>query len=147
MVSFEAFAAELKAFDGRRAIINEIRKDLRKSLPPLRRAVRQRALTILPSENGLNAWVAKSTFSIRFRDTGRSAGIKVRVSRKNTKGKADLKRLDDAGRVRHPLHGNRKYWYTQTVPAGFFSDEWDGVQWEKIADDAMDRALDQIREG
>ncbi len=146
-VSFEQFANELKAFDGRKEIINEIRRDFRKGLPPFLRLVRASALAKLPSEGGLGAWVAKSRATIKFRDTGRSAGFKVKMSRKNVADRADLKRLDEQGVTRHPLYGNRGFWYAQQVVAGFFTSVWDAADWEQRADAAMDRALEKIRRG
>ena len=45
----------------------------------------------------------------------------VRVIAASKKGKSvDLNALD-AGRVRHPLFGNRRHWYQQSVPAGWFT--------------------------
>ncbi len=147
-VSFEEFADELRAFNDRREVINEIRKDLRKPLPELREKVRANAIATLPSRGGLGAWVARARFSVRFQDSGRSAGVRVKVSRASGDGdKADLKALDDRGRIRHPLWGNRGHWYGQSVAAGFFSRVWDKQRWVDTVDDAFDRALDKIRGG
>lgn len=149
-VSFEQFAAELRAFSGRRAITNEVRKDLRKPLPKLRKEIRRNAMGTLPGTGGLNRWVAGAALRVRLRDSGRSAGISLKLSRKAGDGdKADLDALDRLGLVRHPLYGNRRYWFPQNVPSGFFTDVWDVEKEEFIAtaDAAMDRALDQIRRG
>ncbi len=147
-VSFEEFADELRAFNDRREVINEIRKDLRKPLPDLRSKVRANAIATLPSRGGFGAWVARARLSVRFQDGGRSAGVSVKVSRVAGDGdKADLKALDDTGRIRHPLWGHRGHWYGQSVASGFFSRVWDRTQWVRIADDAFDRALDKIRRG
>jgi len=146
-VSFEQFAAELKAFDGRREIINEIRKDMRKPLPELRKKVRAAAIAMLPARGGLGKWVAASKFTVRFKDRGRSAGVTVKVSRKTEKDRAALDPLDLQGRVRHPLYGNRKYWFSQQVAALFFTGPWEQMDWPGIAEKAMDRALDKIRRG
>lgn len=146
-VSFEQFAAELKAFSGRGEIINEIRKDMRKPLPELRKKVRAAAIAMLPARGGLGRWVAAAKFSVRFRDSGRSAGISVKVSRKTEKDRAALDPLDTAGRVRHPLYGNRRHWYPQQVAALFFTGPWEQMDWVGRADRAMDRALDKIRRG
>ena len=147
MTSFEEFARELRAFDGRREVVNEIRRELRKPLPELRTAVREGAVEILPKRGGLGAWVAKSLFSVQFRDAGRSAGIRIKVSRKNTKGKADIRSLDETGSLRHPLFGNRKKWYPQVVAARWFTETWEKFsdEWVKAADDALDKALEKIR--
>ncbi len=147
MVSFDEFANELRAFDQRKEVVNEIRRELRKPLPELRKAVRANT-SILPG--GLAAWVAKLTISVRLRDTGRTAGIRLKLSRKAGDGdKAELDKLDRHGRVRHPLYGNRGHWYDQAVPPGFFTKVWERFRpvWIQAADDALDRALDKIRRG
>lgn len=153
MTSFEEFAAELRAFEGKKEIVNEIRRELRKPalLADLRKRVRWNAVGVLPTRGGLNAWVAKAPLSIQFRDSGRTAGLRVKMSRKKGKGKgkAELERLDDAGAVRHPLFGDRRHWFAQQVASKFFSNVWDQYsdRWIKAADDAFDRALDKIRRG
>ena len=147
-VTMQQFAAELKVFDGRRAVINEIRKDLRKPMPAFRTKVRASANAKLPSTGGLGAWVASSSIRISFRDAGRTAGVHIKMGRKSGKGQAELDKLDLAGLVRHPLYGNRQYWFPQkTGGAGFFTDVFERTEWEQIADQAFDRALDQIRNG
>ncbi len=146
-VSLEEFARELRRFDDRRRVVNELRRELRKPIPKLRTAVRANAIATLPSSGGLGAWVARAGFSVRYREIGRAAGVRVKVSRKAIGHKADLKRLDDAGRIRHPLYGNRKHWYPQSVTPRFFTKVWDRTEWLKHVDEAFDRALDEIRRG
>lgn len=146
-VSFEQFANEIRAFDNRREIVNEVRKDFRQGIPPLRKKVRANAIAMLPARGGLGTRVAKAAFSVVFKDRGRSVGLKVKVSQKSGKGKAELDRLDRAGAVRHPLYGNRKHWYSQVVAALFFQTAWDQAEWVERADKAMDRALDKLRRG
>ncbi len=148
MVSMEEFASELRNFEGRREVLNELRRELREPVPELRAAVRENAKATLPARGGLGAWVAKANLTVRVKDAGRSAGIRLKLSRKSTKDKADLQRMD-AGRIRHPLYGNRKHWYPQSVPAGFFSAVWSamGDRFVKSADGAVDRAFDKIRRG
>jgi hypothetical protein len=144
----EEFAAELRAFDGRREVVNSIRRELREPLPELRKDFRANAKAILPGSGGLGAWVASARITVRFRDAGRSAGVSIKVSRKAGDGdKADLKALDDSGAIRHPLYGNRGHWYGQSVPAGVFTSVWDGTRWLERVDAAFDRALDEIRGG
>lgn len=146
-VSMEEFAAELRAFSGRGEVVNELRKDLRKPIPKLRAEVRAHAVRILPHRGGLGAWVAAAKFTVRFKDSGRSAGVSVRVGRKSKGDKSDLDGLDRTGTVRHPLYGNRSEWFGQKVPPGFFTEMWDKQEWLAIADQAFDRALDKIRNG
>lgn len=151
MVSFDEFTAELKAFEGRKEVLNEIRRELRKPalLADLRTRVRWNAIAVLPSGGGLGAWVAKARMSIQIRDSGRTAGIRVKLGRKSGKGKAALEGLDNTGRVRHPVYGDRRQWFGQQVASRFFSNVWDQYadRWITAADDALDRALDKIRRG
>ncbi len=149
-VSFEEFANELRRFDQRRVVLNALRRDLRKPLPAVRRAVRANAMATLPNANGLAAWVARAAIRIQVKDVGRTAGIRVKMGRKSQDGdKADLDKLDRHGRIRHPLHGNRAHWYDQPVPPGFFTKAWERKRDDfiKAADDALDRALEVIRRG
>lgn len=48
-----------------------------------------------------------------------TVGIRVVAFAKSGKG-VDLDRLD-RGRLRHPLFGNRRHWFEQPVPPGWFS--------------------------
>lgn len=149
-VSFEAFAREIRAFDDRRTVINTIRRDLRKPIPAFRKEVRASAIDTLPSDGGLNRWVARARMTVRLRDRGRSAGVSIKLSRKAGDGdKADLRKLDAYGELRHPLHGHRGHWYRQVVPEGFFDRPWEAFRPKFIetCDDAFDRALEVIRRG
>lgn len=49
--------------------------------------------------------------------TGHNISLKWRQRLKGT----DYQALN-RGRLRHPLFGNRKFWYNQPIPAGFFTD-------------------------
>lgn len=148
--SFEQFADELRSFSDRRTVINTVRRDLRKPIPALRREVRASAMATLPSAGGLNAWVARSSMTVRLRDRGRSAGVTIKLSRKSDDGdKAELNILDITGGLRHPLYGHRGHWYGQRVPKGFFDRPWEAFRPDflKTCDDAFDRALEVIRRG
>lgn len=146
-VSFEQFARELRAFDGRRVILKELRREVREPLPEFRRDVKKYARANLPAGGGLGAWVAALRITMSVRDRGRTAGIRLKGSRKSTKNLADLKRLDGQGRLRHPLYGNRGHWYQQQVEPGFWTIPFTGIGWVDRADRALDRALEVIRRG
>lgn len=153
MVSFEEFANELRSFNARSEIVNEIRREMRKPLPELRSEVRSSAASTLPSSGGLAAWVAKATMTVRFKDTGRAAGLRLKLSRKAGDGdKADLDALDRTGKLRHPVFKRaraRERWVGQQVTPGFFTKVWERYRpkWVEAADAALDRALDKIRNG
>lgn len=147
MTTIDEFARELKAFDDRREVVKALRTSLRKPLPPVRKAIKGRALATLPRSGGLNAWVAATRVSAQLKTSGRAAGIRLRGSRKSGKGKADLARLD-AGTTRHPSWGRRGpgQWHTQSVTPGFFTNPATEVeQWRTAALDALDTALRTIR--
>lgn len=148
-VSFDEFARELRSFDDRRVVVNELRKGLRKLLPPTRKAVKARALATLPKSGGLNAWVAATRLTAIVRTTGRRAGITIKGSRKSTKNKSDMTAID-RGRVRAPAWGHRTAasWHTVLVRPGFFTEPaTDDTRLREAAEAALDHALDQIRRG
>lgn len=148
--SFEQFANEIRAFNARKDVVNALRRDLRKPVPELRRDVRASATSTLPAAGGLGAWVARARVTVKLKERGRSAGIRIKVSRAAGDGdKADLDKLDRYGETRHPLHGNRNHWYPQKVAAGFFTKPWDAFRpkFIKVADESVDKALDVIRRG
>lgn len=149
-VSPSEFARELRTFAARGDVVNECRRDIRKEVPPLRKDIRESAVSSLPHRNGLGAWVAKAGVTVRYKSSGRTAGFSLKVSRKAGDGdKADLKSLDDTGGVRHPLFGNRSKWYPQQVRPGYFTRVWQkrGNDMISTVDQAMDKALDKIRRG
>lgn len=148
-VSFEEFARELRAFDDRRVVVREMGKELRGLLPPLRTAIRSHALEILPKEGGLNAWVASARITLSVKTSGRRVGVIVKGSRKSLKGQSDLDAID-RGRVRAPSWGRRwrGQWHTQAVPPGWFTEPAaDETRLRDACDQALDRALDEIRGG
>jgi hypothetical protein len=102
-----------------RVIVNNMAKEIRRAVPPVRAAVRANAVAILPRRGGLGAWVAKTRVTARIRRSASNAGITF-VGGKNSKGKrSDLKRMD-AGQTRHPTFGHRP-WVAQSVTPGFFT--------------------------
>jgi hypothetical protein len=148
-VSLTEFAAELRAFTERRAVVKRLSSDLRKLLPPVRRAVRQRALATLPSGGGLNEWVAAARVTLRIRASGRTVRAIVKGNRNSARNQSDLNAID-RGRVRAPSWGRRGpgQWHTQAVPAEWFTGP--ATEWETLraqADAAFDAALDEIRRG
>jgi hypothetical protein len=148
-VSAEQLARELRAFDGRREIVKALRRALTRQARPAVKDVRAHALAILPSSGGLGAWVAAARIGVRISYAGRTAGVRVRGSRKSMNDKSDLARID-AGSVRAPTYGRRGRgdWHVQAVPAGWFTDPLsNNEQWRSGADAEIDKALDQIRAG
>lgn len=89
---------------------------------PLRAEARRHAVAILPRRGGLGAEAARSPMPISF-SASKSRGVRVRIDARPGRGKGGLSdpAAVDRGRLRHPLFGDREQWYTQAVPAGWFS--------------------------
>lgn len=148
-VTAEQLAAELRAFDGRRAVVQAARRGITRALPGVRKAVRAHALEILPSGGGLNQWVAAARLAVRISYASRSAGIRLRGSRKSIADKSDLAGID-AGRVRAPSWGHRTAaaWHTQTVTPGWWTDPVSAdAGFRDHVDRTVDEALEVIRRG
>lgn len=151
MGSLSSLINDLKTYEAKKQVLKELRKEVRKPLPGIRRAVKAQALAILPKSGGLNAWVAKARVTLDFKlRSATSAGIKLKASRKSIKDKSDLTRIDK-GRTRAPAWGHRTKasWHSQSVTPGFFTTPvTDSVdEFKQIADTAIDKATEVIRNG
>lgn len=104
-----------------RTIVNEMTKEIRRAVPPIRAAVKQNAITYLPKRGGLNRWVASAKVTAQVRRGASNAGITVVDGRNSARKRTDMKRIN-AGSTRAPLYGNRGHWYPHTVRPGFFDD-------------------------
>lgn len=150
-VDMKTFVRELKAFDGRREVVKAMRRQIRKPLPAVRKSIKAHAVSILPSSGGLGKWAAASkiTATIRYA-SARSAGVRLRGSRKSAKDKSELSGLN-AGQVRAPTWGRREgagSWHAQSVKPGWFSDPvQESDEWRAQIESAVDSAFDKIRRG
>lgn len=147
--SLDALIADLKRFDGRKEVVKQLRAEIRKPVPVVRKAIRARALATLPKGGGLNKWVAATRISAQIKLSGRSAGVRLKGGRNSTGGRSDIRSID-RGRLRAPTYGHRgrKAWHTQKVTPGFFTKPTTETdEWRKAALAAVDKALDTIRRG
>jgi hypothetical protein len=129
-----------------RTIVNEMSRDIRRAGPPIRRAVRDRALAILPHRGGLNRWMARASVRVAVRRSRDSAGVHIVVGRNSVHGRSATK-LIDAGMVRHPSWGRRDAWHLQHVRAGFATHavDSDGAdEFRRLVEEAVDRALRRV---
>lgn len=146
-IPLSQLVAQLKAYPARNEFVKQFRKDIRKPVTPIRRAVKARAKAILPSGGGLGAWVARLSVTSKVYLGSKRARIQVKGSRKNATDKAWLTRID-AGSVRHPTWGRRgkDAWHTQSIPSGFWSDPLEEKDhWQKHVEDAVNRATEVLR--
>lgn len=129
-----------------RTILNEAAKEIRAAAPNLRAAIRDNAVAILPKRGGLNRWVAAASIRVRVLRSGRKAGISLVVGRDSVHGRTDIARID-AGVTRHPLWGQRRHWYPQTVTPGFATDVMNHEAADVLraaGDAALDKAIGQV---
>lgn len=109
-----------KLGDGR-TIPNKMAKEIRRAVPPIRKAIKAHEIEILPHRGGLGRWVASGGIRASVRRGARTAGISLVQGRNSRGGRSDLRKID-RGMVRAPAWGNRKAWHLQHVPAGAFTD-------------------------
>ena len=152
MDSLEKLIRDLRTFDRRKEVTNQLAREIRQPVPELRKLIRARALATLPGRGGFGAWVSKLSVTGRVKLQGRAAGVKLVGRRRGFKDqnpKVDLRRID-AGRARHPSWGRRREadWHVQRVNAGFFTlPGKDRRRWRKAVLKAVDNALVVIRRG
>lgn len=142
-------AAELRAFDGRRALVQAMRRGLTRAVPAVKAKVKAHAIDILPSAGGLGRWAAAARVNVKISYASRSAGVRLQGSRKSIGDKSDL-RAADSGRIRAPSWGQRTAasWHTQAVAPGWWSTPLDESQdFRDLAEQEIDRALEVIRRG
>ena len=132
-------AKTLKAA-GTKEMRTRIRKIMAEETKPLRKKIKKSAIDTLPSRRGLNKWAASMPAqNTDFRE--RSAGVRIRMSKKGH----DLEALN-RGRLRHPLFGNRKFWYQQSIAEGFFTNpiEEDGDALKARIAEAIDAYVKEL---
>lgn len=94
----------------------ELAKGIREGAEPLKKEALDNIEPTLPSRGGIGAAVRADTKIVTQRRGGASSpGLRLKAqSRRNV-------RRMDRGRLRHPLFGNRDWWYTQNIPEGWFT--------------------------
>lgn len=141
--------ADLKYFEDRKLVIKEFKKEVRKPVPAVRKAVRARAKSILPHAGGLGAWVSRLSITVKFKLSGRRTGITLTGGRNSLGARSDMRAID-RGRVRAPTFGHRGRgaWHTQAVHTGFFTDPVEETDaWIGAAEEAIFKATEVIRSG
>lgn len=145
--TLDELALALKEFSGRKELVKQLRKDVRKPVPQIRRAIKARALATLPKSGGLNRWAAGTRVTVQVRASARNVTATLSGGRNSAGGRSDIKRLD-RGTIRHPSWGRRGrgQWHVQRVTSGFFTvPATDGNAWGTAVLSAVDSALKTIR--
>lgn len=113
-------AAAVRRLGSSRVIVNNMAKEIRRAVPPIRGAIRTNAVAYLPARGGFGKWVAKGKITARISRSARSAGVTIVDGRNSQNKRTDMKRIN-AGSTRHKTFG-RPPWHPQTVRSGFFDD-------------------------
>jgi len=147
VTSLDAFARELRGFDNRRAVTRQVRRRITRPVRPIRKAIADRAVATLPSENGLGRWVARTRVTASVSFGGRRSGVRLVGKRKSSKSNSDVRAIN-RGRVRAPSWGRRGAgdWHVQSVTPGFFTVPAGDVEtWRSEIAAAVDDALRELR--
>lgn len=149
MGSFDDFIRDLRKYEDKKVLLKELRTEIRKPVPAIRKAIKKHALAIMPKSGGLNQWIAAIRITARMKFSGRSAGITLVGGRRSTKAKSDMRAIN-RGRLRAPSWGRRGRgdWHTQAVPPEFFTIPADNDKlWRAAILAALDKGLKVIRGG
>lgn len=100
--------------DLRKELLRGIRETNKPTISDIRASARSR----LPHGGGLADTVARASIGTRTRLSGKSVGVEI----KGTSWRLRNLRSINAGRLRHPLFGNREHFFVQPVEPGFFDE-------------------------
>lgn len=112
----ELLGRRLKTADKtlRRDMLREIRAAGKPAVDDIKRSARES----LPASGGLADLVARQSYGVRTRLSGKSAGVRIQGTGRTVRGLRSI----DAGTVRHPVFGNKDAaWVSQPVRPGFFT--------------------------
>lgn len=141
--SLARLVADLRRFEGRKVVLAELRREIRKPVPAVRKAIRVRAVATLPHRGGLGTWVSRSSITVQVKTSGRSAGVRLKGGRNSKGGRSDIRAID-RGRLRARSWRSGR-WHTQNVAPGFFTQPASAVdQWRDACVTAVDKALRSI---
>lgn len=111
----ERLARRLKE-QGGSELRKKLLKGIRETNKPTINAIREEARSTLPHRGGLADLVARSSIGTRTRTSGDNVGVEIRGTGKQVRSLRDL----NAGKLRHPVYGNRNNWVEQQIEPGWF---------------------------
>ncbi len=94
---------------------DQLRQAIEHIEPGLRESLRSSALRTLPKRGGLNRVIADTPIVTRWDITGDTVGFTL-----TARSRYNVSRIN-YGRVVHPLFGDRRHWYTESVTPGWWS--------------------------
>ena len=149
VVEFKLLADRLRAA-GHKGFRDELYKAVSDAGRPITDAIRRATPDYLPKRGGYAELMAADLDMAVVRKTGSDAGAVIRVRARPFAGDPDRRvrrnrtgrkvALVNAGKLTHPLFGDREHWYTQGIRPGFASETF-----LAHADDARSKVLDAMR--
>jgi hypothetical protein len=123
-----------------------LRKRVRPALEPLKKDIPAEAVRRMPA--GYGPLLSRATEVYIRVGTGASFSATVKVLATGKREQRDVRSLN-AGRLSHPLFGNRRRWYRQRVKPGFVNIPVQRTQKRVVdaAEAARDDVADHILEG
>jgi hypothetical protein len=109
-------------------VSRDVEKGVDEALKPLLADIDREVAAVMP--HGYAAVLAPAMrYQVTKRTvTARGVSLDVRVYARSRREFRDIPRLDSQGRLRHPLFGNRNFWYTTQVRPGFVTRPADALQ-------------------
>lgn len=120
---------------GDKDLSRELFKGLNRATTKMKAEAKAEAGKRLPQRGGLARRVAGAKLSTRRRG-GRNPGVRIQAA-----GMPQLAGMD-AGRVLHPVYGNRDVWVPQEITGGWFSEPMEAGKDEAAA--AIEDTLEEI---
>lgn len=137
---FDTLAAKFRAAGNEgKGLRKGLYKEILRTTKPLKQDAKRNAKAILPKRGGLGNLVARSSFVTKTRIIGAGAGVKIIAK---GKGHAKNVRGIDAGRVNHPVWGNKRRRVTQSVAPGWFTKAM--LKGASHIRDGVQRAVDEV---
>lgn len=126
--SVDALVRRINAHADSKAIKREFFSGLNRATKPIREDMKEAASDAAPS--GYASAVAADFSARTSAKGGRFAGVTIWAKGK----RRNLVGMNQSGQLRHPLFGNRRFWFSQSVRRGFFEEAFDDNRDEATRD-------------
>lgn len=136
-VELRRVAASLRKAEYR-DLAQELRKSQRQALKPLQPEIKAEALASLPKRGGYNRIMARSVKVTVLTRLSGGPVVRAHIYASGKREHRDVAAVN-AGRLRHPLFGNRRHWYETGVAPGLV---WRAVG--RVEDSVVRESADAI---
>lgn len=117
---FAALARRLKEA-GEKDLRKELYSGITRATKPMRVGIKNNSVTYMPSGYGGTFQKSLRLTSVK-RAGGKNPAVRIKAVGKGQSRPRQIGPTND-GTLRHPLFGNRDFWYTTKIKPGFFTKE------------------------